>query len=531
MRNSNQKKKIITCLVLLFSFLSITIFTNFYFEPPFYKDDADKDDFINSPKTSDSLPSFKRTGDKVNVTLHQSILNTSTIEFTNLDSENNFTEPFPNFNGYNTSFINMTVDGINAPNYTLIVEDDIITSFDDFTNTNPDVTSFDVIGNGYLENISVYVRNVAGNPATVTIVLYNSTWDTGNSRSEPYGTNLDYISTLGTFNVPATTTGTFSLFNVHYLLNNTFTENNTWFIGLFDGGVGADTRWYYVGDQINGDNDDESNAYYYSSGWILRDDILLGDPSVDFRLSIDLSPINNIPKPSEINLKLNNTLIYDISQGSGYYSSKEAYSSTSDILNFTVSADWWDVSCNITKVQINYTKTDLKADSSFEVLGNGQDVLWNVTKSGGLNYFDSRFNNYTINFTISSRWTNIEVWNGSTNKTDDIKTNYLNNYKDIQVFNAGNGTYWFLNATSSNLLTNIKKYIDTTPADTFNYTDLVHFNGTFSSSISDGSINLSVYNPLVLNDQLNYTFINSSFGSGAEVYFGDWDISYTITKY
>ncbi len=532
MKNLNKKKKIITCSVLLFSFLSITIFANFNFEPPFYKDGANKDDFINFPKTSDSLPSSKGMGNKVNITLHQSYLNTSTIEFTNLDSENNFLEPFPNFNGYNTSFINMTVDSINAPNYTLVVEDDTITNFDDFTNSNPDVTSFEVIGNGYLENISVYVRNVAGNPATVTMVLYNSTWDTGNSRSEPDGTNLGYVSTLGTFNVPATTTGTYSLFHVHYLLNNTFTENNTWFIGLFDGGVGADTRWYYVADQSNGDNDDESTAYYYSSGWVLRDDFLLGDPSVDFRLSIDLSPINNIPKPSEINLKLNTTLFYDISQGSGYYSSEEAYSSTSDVLNFTVSADWWDVSCNITKVQINYTKTDLRADSSFEVLGNGQDVFWNVTKSGGLNYFDSRFNNYTINFTISSRWTNIEVWNGGTDKTGDIKTHNFNHYKDIQMVNAGNGTYWFLNATSSNLLTDIKKYVGTTSvADTFNYTDLVHFNGTFSSSISDGSINLSVYNPLALDDRLNYTLINNSFVSGDDIYFGNWDISDTVTKY
>ena len=144
---------------------------------------------------------------------------------------------------------------------------------------------------------------------------------------------------------------------------------------------------------------------------------------------------------------MNNTNINDITQGSGYWNPSGSYSSSSNQLNFTISADWWDVKCNISKVQINYTKTDLRADSSFEVLGNGQDVLWNVTKSGGLNYFDSRFNNYRINFTISSRWSNIEVWNGGIDKTGDITTRNLNHYKEVRVWKAGNGTYWFLNAT------------------------------------------------------------------------------------
>jgi len=530
MRNSNKKKRIKTCLVLLFYFLSISLFINFNFEPPFYKDDANKDDFINFPKTSDLLPSFKGVGDKVNITLHQSILNTSTIEFTNLDNENSFTEPFPIFNGYNTSFINMTIDGIFAPNQTLIVEDDY-TPFGTYRidNTVPlPYVSFTVPSSSYIDNFSVRIFNDNdANSGDFQVRIYNSTWNSGLSRNEP-DSGYDEVVSYGTY-VIDNFTGWYNFTDLNYFLDTSTTANNTFYLRLRDGN--DDTDWYLASDETDPDNDDESDVYKYDPALQLIQ--VLGN-YIDLTLILDLNPINSTPNPQDIGLQINDLIVsgYLNINGSGYWSPSQSFSSTTDELNFTISADWWDVSCNISSVQINYTKTDLRADSSFEVLGSGQDVLWNVTKPGGLNYFDSRFNNYTINFTISSRWTDIEVWNGSTNKTGDIKTNDLNNYKDIQVFNAGNGTYWFLNATSSNLLENIKKYVGTTStADTFNYTDLVHFNGTFSSSISDGSINLSVYNPLALNDQLNYTFINSSFVSGTDIYFGDWNISDTITKY
>ena len=122
-RNSNKKRKIIICSVLLLSFLSITIFANFNFEPPFYKDDANKDDFTNFPKTSNSLPSFNGVGDKVNITLHQSYLNNSfnTIVNTSKVNGNNFTLPSPTDISFNSTFTNMTIKDIYAPNKTLII--------------------------------------------------------------------------------------------------------------------------------------------------------------------------------------------------------------------------------------------------------------------------------------------------------------------------------------------------------------------------------------------------------------------------
>ncbi|GAH46775.1 unnamed protein product, partial [marine sediment metagenome] len=296
---------------------------------------------------------------------------------------------------------------------------------------------------------------------------------------------------------------------------------------------GDDTNWYldYDAGGFSVDNSDDIDCFEESGidNWIIH---IVSTQRVDFNLKCDFYPNFNIPKPTDINLIINDIDVNDINNGKGYWESTEVNSSATGLLKYNVSADWWDVTCNISQVQINYTKTDLTADSSFEVLGNGQDVLWNVTRNGGLNYFDTDFNNYRINFTISATWhdSSIKVFNGS----DEWSINKRllgNGYRDVEVQNAINGTFWFLNATSSNLLTNITKYTDITPANTFNYTDLVHFKGNFSSSISDGSINLSIFNPLVLNDQLNFTRINSTLASGDDIYFGDWDISDNVTKY
>ncbi|MHA1253247.1 MAG: hypothetical protein ACTSRP_24925, partial [Candidatus Helarchaeota archaeon] len=497
-----------------------------------------KDEFkIKNINTSNYSSSFQNNGGNFNITLHESILDNKLKKITNFSDINNRTITInsPKISNFNSSFTNISITNIIAKNYNLIVEDDNVNYYDNFDNTNPDATSFQTIGNAYLENISVFVRNIGGANATVTAVLYKSKWNAGSSRSEPDGTNSGYITTLGTFNVPNNTLGTYSITNIHYFLNSSKTENNTWFIGLFDGGLGgADTIWYYVDDDSDGDNEDESYSYYYNSGWILKVEDIFGNSYVDFRLTVGLSPINNTPKPSDINLKINGTAVNNNgTDNSGYWVSNEAYWSASGNIKFVFSVDWWNVKLNISKVQINYTKTDLTADSNFIIKGSGQDVLWNVTRPGGLNYFEGRFSNYKINFTIPEKWNNINVFNGSVNKTNSITIkNRADSFKDIIVHNAGNGTYWFLNATSSNLLQSIDTYVNNNPVNMVNYTNIVHFNATFSEKIgaNNGLINLSVYGPVGHNN-INYTSANSTFPTGTKISLGNWDVSDNATIY
>jgi hypothetical protein len=469
-------------------------------------------DFQNQTPETSEYQNFNGAGENFNITLHQSLLNISTIEFTNLDTSNSFTEPFPNFNGYNTSLVNITIDGIFAPNHTLIIEDDAFEDSSDVASTY--VSSFTVPSTSYLINASFDLVITSGIPSA-NIYLFNSSW-TG-TRSEPVTTSSQVI---GSFSSPPN--GWNDIVLTKTLLNNSITANNTWFIGLRETTGLATLKWRYVFDSTNGDN---SEAYYLSGGW--------QQISNDYNCKLDLTPINNIPKPSDINLKINNTIVIDITDDSGYYSSNEAYSSPSDILNFTVSADWWDVSCNITSVQINYTKTDVQAISSYDISGSGQIVQWNVTITNGLNYFDSRITDFNvINFTIPRIWheSSIKVFNGSTEKTI-FKRLINNDYREIQVLNAGNGTYWYVNATSSNLFSSIDTFVSGIARDMVNHSNTVAFNITFSERIFDGLLNLSVFSPSPR--YLNHTkMLNlTPLASDDEFHVTDWDVSVNVTEY
>jgi len=481
---SNYRKKALILLLLSFGMIFASIgfsslnfplnFTSINMEEPNIENDFDYQ--IQIPKTSE-YQNFDGAGENLNIALHQSLMNTSTIEFTNLDASNSFTEPFPNFNGYNTSFINMTIEGIFAPNHTLIIEDDAFEDSSDVASTF--VSAFTVPSNSYLINASFDLVTTSGTPSA-NIYLFNSSW-TG-TRSEPVTSSSQII---GSFSSPPN--GWNDMVLTKTLLNNSNTANNTWFIGLRETTGLATLKWRYVFDSTNGDN---SEAYYLSGGW--------QQITNDYDCKLDLTPLNNIPKPSEINLKINNTIVIDTIDDSGYYSSNEAYSSSSDILNFTISADWWDISCNITNVQINYTKTDLLAGSEFNIAGSGQTVEWNVTRNGGINYFDLGFSNYQINFTIPDTWDNetINVYNGGTPKTSDSTNRLLGNgFREVNVQNAGNGTFWYLTADSTNLLLSIETLVSGVDVNIANYSNTVDFNATFLEIIRKGNLNLSVYSP------------------------------------
>jgi hypothetical protein len=466
-------------------------------------------------KASDYSPNFTNTGGDFNISLHQSLINTSSVEFTNLDTFNNLIEPSPNLNGYTTSLVNISIENIYAPNYTLIIEDDLFEGTTDVSAIY--VTSFTVGSSCYLDNASFNVFTASGAPL-VDVYLFNSTWSQSNSRNEP---NVASSQIIASFSSPPDGWNKINLTKT--LLNKTKTDNNTWFIGLRESSALASFTWRYVSDSTNGDN----SLAYYLGGFILQ--------NYDFDCTVDISPLNSQPYPSDIGLKINNSNVEDVSQGSGNWFSTSSYFSSTDELEFRLTADWGNVSCNVTKVQINYTKTDLKASSEFKIAGSGEVANWNVTRSGGLNYFDPRFNNYQINFTIPESWnnTNIRVFNGESDERTSTITKRLlgNNYREINVPNAGNGTFWFLNTSSSNLLNSVDSYIGLSSTNTFNSTSIAHFNATFSKEISDGTINLNVYSPAMLNDELNYSVNIQSFTAGSEISLTDWDISNNVTQY
>ena len=57
----------------------------------------------NIPLLADYSSSFGKDGENINISLHQALLNTTNIEFPNLDNANTFYEPSPTVVGFNSS--------------------------------------------------------------------------------------------------------------------------------------------------------------------------------------------------------------------------------------------------------------------------------------------------------------------------------------------------------------------------------------------------------------------------------------------
>ncbi|MFX1457820.1 MAG: hypothetical protein ACFFDB_20820, partial [Promethearchaeota archaeon] len=461
----------------------------------------------------------------MNITLHQSYLNSSfnTILNTSIENANNFTLPCPTDTYSNSSYTKFNIVDIIAPNMTIDIETGT-SNKETMVFGDVHAFSFIILNSSYLYNFSIMFSELLGFDAEVTLKLYDATYDSGTGKMKP-SSDLGYINIVQT--IPASTSNKWYEFNVNEYLDVTTTNNKTFFIVLYNSAFGAGVgraQYHYETDGL-----DNSETWYGPGG------VFSTYLTRDISSSIKLNLTDNTPQPEDINLRINDNSISNDVSNTGLWESFEVNSSASGILEYNITADWWDVECNISQALVNYTRTDLIANSDFIIEGSSQDPKWNVTREGGLNYFYTGFSNYQINFTIPESWSNpsIRVFNGeSDERTSSIIKRLLGNgYREINVPNAGNGTYWFLNATSANLVSLIDSYIGLSSADLFNFTDVAHFNATFSKYINDGTINLSIYSPVLINDELNYTVQTQSFTAGTEISITDWDISNDVTQY
>jgi len=471
--------------------------------------------YENMLKSAEPLD-FYGNGEKMNITLHQALVDPVTKQFSNLDSSNSFTEPFPDFSGYSTSFINMTVDNIFAPNKSLIIEDDSGGA----VNLGNYYTSFRVRGDCYLEEISVYLFTT-GTATTFTFDLYGAT-QSGSYTKFDINNDLTGAGNLGTLYNNSVTRFWYNISDIHIYLDVSDTYDNTFFVRIStDNGQG---RW-----RSEDESDGDDTISWEATGGT-------PEPSLDLTLKVELSPNNtNIPNPSDINLRINNTAVSDISNGQGYWNPLQKYTSVSNQIEFEITSDWYDLSCDITSVSINYTKSDLKADSSFDIIQSGDFVQWNITRLSGLNYFDSRITDFnTINFTIPTFWisNSIKVYNITEFPSTDINKDFVRNgYRHVQVLNAGNGSYWYLTANSTNLLSSINTYVGGVAISKVNFSNVIEFNASFSEVISSGEINLSIYSPITRNLNHTNTVPVTTTNEGSEIFVYNWDISNDANQY
>ncbi|MFX0035593.1 MAG: hypothetical protein ACFE9I_08135 [Candidatus Hermodarchaeota archaeon] len=545
MNKSEIKKKIKALGFLILILGSFTTYFNIILKN-ILSNDSQFDDDVNEKSESFDFSfgnlevaayssTSSGTGEELNISLQQSIVNEGSPLFriTNASDPNNntFNIDCPDDNTFNTTFSQITMQDIYAPNASLIIEDYSSHSFKEFV-TLPRLASFTVTGNGYLENISIEIieTGAISDTGNVRLRLYNSTWDS--TRSKPGGTVNDYI-TIGDIPTPDNPNGWYNLTNAHIFLNNSKTENNTWFIGCTDQGSNIVLNWWYTNDDAGGvnDGDDETDCWEHDgSNWVFSTDVTWGC-GIDFHLKVDLSPEDNIPLPTDINLKVNNSIVNNAGSGSGIWTYERVFSSLPDKLDYILTADWWNVSCNIVKIEANYTKTDLKAIPSFEVLGSGLTIQWNAS-AGNLNYFDPDYLYYKINFTVPSTWSNLKAFNDTVELTDNTTLGEpLGGYMEYQIYNASNGPNWFITAESQNLLDDINMFVDTIETTITNYDKTIDIIGNFTESISDGNATVEIYSPDFTGNYLNFTNFNDTITTNDEVSLGSWTIKNTAKNY
>ncbi|MFX1414220.1 MAG: hypothetical protein ACFFA2_10325, partial [Promethearchaeota archaeon] len=536
MRKSNfyKTKRILALLLLTFGAITSTIGNHFLItglNRNGYNNNVKSEVLGDDEKFDEPLPrsaepqDFNGIGEQINITLHQSLIDTATKQFSNLDVSNSFTEPFPLFAGYETSFVNISINNINAPNKTLNLE--LATSSSDQISTDLFAYSFTIRNTCIIQNFSIYLSESGGSGGSVDIkiLIFNATYDSIDSRIEPH-TNTGLIDI--TQSVPDEHTGQWYNFTLNKVLDAANTYNNTFFIYFYQNTNFNFARGYYH--YQTGTTTDNYLVYRDSgAGWqaLARD--------ISSQVIVGLN--DNTPRPTEINLKVNGTLVNNLGIGNqGFYSSTQKFSSADGNIDFEVTADWWEVSCDIIRVEINFTKIDLKANSIFKILSSSDNVQWNVSVVGGLNYFDSRVTDFnTINFTIPKTWlsNSIKVFNDTSEwLSADINKDFTKNgYRYVQVLNAGNGSNWYLLANSTNLLSSINTYVSGIQRQIVNFSNNVEFRGTFSEVISNGVLNISVYSPILR--EMNHTnVLDISTGAPNTVFsVSTWDISVDARDY
>ncbi|MFW9988206.1 MAG: hypothetical protein ACFFC3_06080, partial [Candidatus Odinarchaeota archaeon] len=483
---------------------------------------------FDSLKTADYTPNYSSTGGNLDISLQQSniTIGTPLFEITNASDPTNITfySKCPKDPTFNSTRSQVFVKDIFAPNRTLSLEND--TTDNGHVSLAQRAFSFSVLGDGVLENLTLYLSNQDTDPgdiAQINIDLMSAT-----AVGLPSNTVVQNLAT--TYIVENNTAGFHTWINLGKSFKSTQTENNLWFIRIIQiGGSSADLYLHGALDDPGGTppEPDDSEDYYYFGGWDHQDDL-------DFYADIGLAPIgSNTPFPADISLKINNTPVSNTTQGEGNTIINKDFTSLPSQLDYNITAEWWDVSCNITKIQVNYTKSDLKASTNFTVLGSAQSIRWNATRIGGLNYFNTNCNNYKINFTVPANWQNFQAFNG----TNDNKSDYIsfgpivNGYKELQISNAGNGTYWFINATSDNLLRAIDTFVSSVKTNITNYGETIDIIGNFTETIKDGNATVEIYSPDFAGNYLNYTYYNDSFSDNNEVDLGSWTITGTPIDY
>jgi hypothetical protein len=285
--------------------------------------------------------SSEESGNNMNITLHQSIVDINMRSIANATDplNNTFNVEAPTDNTFNVSNIRIEVSDLEARNKSITINDQWDTQHKTkYTHLEPAVTSFQTPIDGYLNNVTLYAILDAGGSTNSTVVIYNSTWDSANNQNLPgdgTSASLSNYTVLGQYELLKGTleASWFEILDSGFYLNNSKTSNNTWFIGLWRESESSSSqpKWAGIAD---------TGGYPYCYWW----DGSTWATTYDHAMKLVITTKTYIdPPPEELNLQINGTNVigYPNGNGTGYWISDIPISASSGKITFEVSSDWW----------------------------------------------------------------------------------------------------------------------------------------------------------------------------------------------
>ena len=429
------------------------------------------------------------------------------ISETQLDRTDN-TDILVQTNYWNITYSNLTFTNLIATNMWKSYEETVYDRYFDYRPLHKETWAapFNISTNCFLDTIEIkdnaIYQTILGSSfsenVNITICIWNSTL-TG--TPDTIISKVTWINKSYTFipysSLPAPTNDQFNLTaqSSSVFLDTAKTVNKQFFVSVNCSGpvfsqYNTTLGWYYK-------NTAGGKAYNWSGSWTLEDK--------NQTLKLHFIPINKIPTPSSVALKVNSSTVLDLGPGSGYWINISQFIASSSSIRFDVSSNWsiqYDVIISCTIQNETYLPT------RFLGIGSNNLINWNV--SIALQSITLRVTNFTINVTVPFNWNQTSPKVMRPNNpfiTADVDIIPMGTYSIFQV-NSEDGL-WVLYCTGPNYLKKIsieKKrdgqfILPQTLNTTINITDTIRINGSLQDTPA-GVVNLSIYSPLRI---LNYS--------------------------
>ena len=356
--------------------------------------------------------------------------------------------------GWNATYVDMTVSNVSLYDYLYAVEEDTGgAGFRYRIDSEIWVMGFNITDTCLLDTVDFIYSTYefpfpGGDTAYTNVFIYNATYSAINERIEPDQViyNQTELGLEALWNIIGTAFDWISASSAGYwdgnltvkpILNITETYQNSFFIGFSSNST---FNWYLMYDSADPEGDQGpvyrqgfAEAWYNST------------TPEDLTLRLNLIPLRSVVKPSEINMAINAKPVTDL--GTWNFTGLLIPEPSGD-LPFTISSAWYNIS-----LQVNWTTHLLEIGSavtSYLAEPLNPIIPWNVTVAA---VFATASYDKRINVTIPVTWNTTNVYYNSVEHSND-SWQEITGSKFVIISDADNGM-WVVTCEGLNWISNL----------------------------------------------------------------------------